>query len=698
MVKHKHNKPHFELKLSQLPDDTVRVLAFQGQEEISRLFSYRFDLLSEETDIDPADVLNKKATLLIHRGDDDPISIYGIISHFEQRGKTPRYVSYSARLVPKMWRLLLTSQTLVFQKMDIEKLVTEVLKNAGFSNNDFDIQLDASYPEMEYVVQYKESDFDFINRLCEHYGIFYYFEHRDDNDVIVFRDSNDSIPAIDLEENIPYNPNRDPLGEKDSITEIRCCSKVVTGLVRLKDYNDQTPATDLTAENQIDPDAPGIYYEYGSGHKDAKSGTFLAKVRNEEIYCGNKVFSGKSDCRLFRAGNKFKMGKHYRTDWNEMDYILTRVHSHGTQRALFAILPESKEIQPTFENEFEAIPFDIAYRPPRISPSPRVSGIMTSKVETGSEDEYAYIDDQGRYKIKSPFDLSDNTNGEASNYIRLAQPYSGPGYGLHFPNHADTEIVWACIDGDADRPLGLGTVPNPSNSSPSTSGNKAQSVIRTAGQNELTFDDTTDKENIILIGTKDWTIKIADSKDQTIGNNETLDVGNNQSIKIGANRSMKIGKNQSTTVGDNKTETVAKAKSMTIGDAYQVSVGAAMNETVGASKSEEIGAARTVAVGSNSSEDVGSNKSLDAGGNISHSAGENYAVSAGKKMGLACEDDFSLAGKKKAVIDIKDQLTIKCGQASITMKKNGEIQIKGKKINIKASSDIIMKGSKIAQN
>jgi type VI secretion system secreted protein VgrG len=515
MVKHKHNKPYFELKLSQLPDDTFGVVAFHGQEEISRLFSYRFDLLSEETEIDPVDVLDKKATFLIHRGDDDPVLIHGIISHFEQRGKTPRYVSYSAELVPKMWRLLLTKQTVVFQNMDIEQLITKVLENAGFSNNDSDIQLDASYPEMEYIVQYKESDFDFLNRRCEHYGIFYSFEHRDGNDVIVFRDTNDSIQAVDLEEAIPYNPNRDPLAEKDSIKEITCSSKVVTGLVRIKDYNDQTPSTDLTVENQIDPDAPGTYYDYGSGHKDAKTGTSLAKVRNEEIYCGSRFFRGISDCRLFRAGYKFKMGRHYRDDWNEMDYILTKVHSRGTQRALFPILPEVKEVPPTFENEFGAIPFDIAFRPPRITPSHRISGIMTSKVETGSDDEYAYLDDQGRYKIKSPFDLSDKTNGEASKHIRLAQPYSGPGYGLHFPNHADTEIVWACIDGDADRPLGLGTVPNPDQSSPVTLNNKSQNIIRTAAGNEINLDDKTDEAQI-GITTPDANRMLFDDKDDKI--------------------------------------------------------------------------------------------------------------------------------------------------------------------------------------
>lgn len=515
MVKYKHNKPQFELRFSQLPDDTFGVVAFRGQEEISRLFSYRFDLLSQETDIDPSDVLNKKATFLIHRGDEDPVSICGIISHFEQRGKTPRYVSYSAELVPKMWRLLLTKQSAVFQNMDMKKMITEVLERSGLSKDDFDIQLDASYPQMEYAVQFKESDFDFLNRRCEHYGIFYYFEHRDDNDVIVFRDKNDPLPAIGLKDPVFYNPNRDPLGERDSIKQITCASKIVTGLFRLKDYNDQTPAADLSAENQIDSGSPGTYYEYGSGHADAKSGAFLAKVRNEEIYCGSRTFMGESDCRMFRAGYKFQMENHFRDDWNGADFVLTRVFSRGTQRALFAVLPETKKVPPTFENEFEAIPSDIAFRPPRITPSPRVSGIMTSKVETGSDDEYAFVDDQGRYKIKSPFDLSDKTNGEASKPVRLAQPYSGSGYGLHFPNHAGTEIVWACVDGDADRPLGLGTVPNPEQSSPVTVSNKSQNIIRTAAGNEISLDDKTDEAQI-TVTTPDANRMLFDDKDDKI--------------------------------------------------------------------------------------------------------------------------------------------------------------------------------------
>jgi len=520
MVKYKHNQPYYELRLSGLPEDAVRVISFKGEEQISRLFKYRIQLFSDDPDLDVSSILNKKATFVMNRGDEDPIEINGIISRFEQLGRTPRSVSYYAELVPKMWRLLLTYSSEIFQKtdianMDIEKIVIEVLKNSGFSGEDYKLKLSESYPELEYIVQYRETNFNFINRRLEHFGIYYYFDHRGDNDVIVFTDTNDSLPAIDQSEDIYYNPNKDPLSEKETISEVTCQAEVVTGLVRLKDYNYLFPSRNLTVESQIDQDAPGTYYEYGEHFKDNSEGNFLAKVRNEEIFSRSKIFKGKSDCRLFRAGFKFKMGEHYRDDWNGTEYILTKVISRGTQRELFSVLPETKEIIPTFENYFEAIPIDIKYRPPRITPVPRIPGIMTAKLESGAGDEYAFIDDQGRYKMKIPFDLSDKGNGEASRPIRLSQPYSGPGYGVHFPNHADAELVWTCVDGNVDRPIGLGTIPNPSQGSPVVGDNKSQNIIRTAAGNEIVMDDKTDEAQI-GITTPDANRMLFDDKDDKI--------------------------------------------------------------------------------------------------------------------------------------------------------------------------------------
>jgi len=713
VIEYLSNEPLYKLHFSELDENAVHVLAFEGEESISRLFEYRLQLVSGDPALDAKKILNKKATFTLTRGDAEPIKLCGVISHFEQRGQNPEYVSYYAVLVPKLWRLTLNFSSNVFQKMDVEALVTEVLKTAGLAGSDYEFKLNESYPQRDYTVQYRETDFDFINRRLEHYGIYYYFEHRDDNDVVVFTDSIDNLPAVASEAAMIYNPNKDPLSEYETIAELTCQEKVVTGKVKLKDYNYEFPNKNLSAETQLDPEAPGLFYDYGDHFKDESEGELLAQARNEEIYCGNKIFRGKSDCRLFRAGFKYKLDKHYRSDWNA-EFILTRVKSHGNQGGMFVVLDGKKKRSPTFENEFEAIPADRAYRPPRRTPIPRLSGIMTAKVESGAGDEYAFIDDHGRYKMKVPFDLTDKTNGEASRTIRMAQPYSGAGYGMHFPNHAETEIVWACVDGNVDRPIGLSTVPNPSNASPSTGGNKAQSVIRTAGQNELTLDDTTGSENVYLHGTKDWTIDIVNDKGQTIGHDETASVGNNRSRNVGNdetiavdnNRDKTVGANQSETVGVNKTitvggnhtetvsgnmtqtvaaaksetvgaskaETVAIAKALSIGAAYQVSVGAAMNETVGAAKAEEIGGAKMVNVGLISMENVGLNKSVNAGGNISESAG------------------------KKMTLTAKDEITIKCGSASIVLKSNGDILVNGSKINLKGSGNIVIKGAKIAEN
>jgi type VI secretion system secreted protein VgrG len=331
----------------------------------------------------------------------------------------------------------------------------------------------------------------------------------------VIGDSNETFPAIGQSDDIFYNPNRDPLSDKETISDLALTASVVTGLVRLKDYNYRFPTRDLTVESQIDPDAPGMYYEYGDHYKDAKEGDFLAKRRNEEILAASQVFRGTGDCRLFRAGFKFKMGKHYRDDWNEKEFLITKVTMRGTQRGLFAVLPRAKEVVPTFENRFDAIDAQVEFRPPRITPVPRVSGIMTARVESGGGDEYAFVDDEGRYKAKLFFDMSDKTNGEASRPIRMAQPYSGPGYGLHFPNHADAEIVWACINGDVDRPVALGTIPNPSQASPVTVKNKSQSVIRTAAGNEIVLDDKTN-ESQVGIQTTDANRILFDDKDDKI--------------------------------------------------------------------------------------------------------------------------------------------------------------------------------------
>ena len=513
MVTYKYNKPYYEINFSELKNDNINVLSFEGKEKISELFEYQIRIISDDPALDSSKILNKSATFVFNRGEEDPFKIHGIISHFEQYGKSNEYAFYKVVLVPKLWRINLIFQNEVYQDLDIQTLIEMVLYDAGISGSEFKIDLKNSYPRSEYMVQYRETNFNFLNRRLEHYGIYYYFDHQNEKDVVVFTDSNHKLPEIDSKDPIGFNLNKDPLSETESVLEVNCKEKVVTGMVQLKDYNYMFPEKQLMAQSQINSNDPGLYYDFGDNFVDEKEAEFLAKIRNQEFICQSKIFYGTSDCRIFRAGSRFKMDKHYREDWND-EYVLTNVTYKGHQKSLFAFLPDQKKYEPTFECKFEAIPFSIDYRPKRKTPIPKVSGIMSARIQSGAGDEYAFIDDHGRYKAKMLFDLSDKSSGEATMPIRLTQGYSGPGYGIHFPNHEDTELLWSCVDGNPDRPIGLGTVPNPSSATPVTSQNKMQNVIRTAAGNELIMDDTSGETQISFTTTDTNKISLDDKDDK----------------------------------------------------------------------------------------------------------------------------------------------------------------------------------------
>ncbi|NNE33824.1 MAG: type VI secretion system tip protein VgrG, partial [Rhodothermales bacterium] len=666
-----------------------------------------------------SDQVNKAATLTVIRSG-ERVPIHGFISHFEQRGRAGDKFGYRAIMVPRAWSLSLNYRTRIWgQNMTVEEIVTTALKEAGFSpGDDFKFSLSASYPKRDYCVQFKETDLDFFQRTLEHEGIFYFFEHGD-TDVLHIADNKSAIASIDGESEIVYNPGSGLLPGKESIGEFICREHVVTGKIRLKDYNYRTPDTVLKSESQINTDMPGVRYEYGPHINDQSQGDKLAKVRNEEIECQRRVMHGDGDCPAFRVGNTFTLDGHYRSDLDG-DYFITSVRHSGSQRSSLPGLGEAGGGHP-YQNEFSCIPADVDFRPKRITAVPQVPGVMTSVTETAGGD-YAFIDENGEYHLKMHFDLTAETNGEATKAIRKAQPYTGPEYGMHFPEHANTEMIWACVNGDPDRPMALLTAPHPSQKSPSTADNKAQNVIRTWGKNELTFDDTIDDENIYLHATKNRTTKVVNSHVENVGNNQQMYVGHDRTRVVKNDETTTVENDQEHTVGNNRTRAVGTDEKISIGSNQTIAVGTNRKESVGSNETVSIGADRECSVGGNQSTSVSSNESLDVGSNMSVSIGSNLTetvggdastevgsdfdlkvgkdgtIEIGNKTVIDSGSDLTIKGGKKAVIEIADQLTLKCGKAKFILKKNGDIEISGKKINIKGSGDIKIKGSKVAAN
>ena len=349
MVTYKHNQLYYELHFSDLDEDTVNVLSFEGEEEISNLFEYRIELVSKDPELDSLKILNKAATFILNRGDEDPIKKHGIISKFEQFGKTSDYIFYKVVLVPQIWRLNLIFQNEVYQNMDIKELIETILKDIGLTGSDYKIDLKGSYPKKEFIVQYRENSFNFLNRRLEHHGIYYYFDHSGDKDMIVFTDSISMLKDLPVSDAVGFNINKDPLMENESIYEITCKEKVVTGMVQLKDYNYMFPEKQLMAQSQLDSSQPGLFYDFGDDFETEKDAEAIAKIRNQEFLCCKKIFYGKSDNRYFTIGYKFKMDKHYRQSWNG-EYIITKVTHRGNQHGLFGLLPAAKKVSLTYEN------------------------------------------------------------------------------------------------------------------------------------------------------------------------------------------------------------------------------------------------------------------------------------------------------------------------------------------------------------
>lgn len=724
-----------------LGQDELLLAEFHGTESVSRLYRFELTLFSENHNIVFEDIIGKNVTIRVLLADGSPRYINGIIAAFAQQrggGESASGIDlaiYTATLVPWFWLLTRCACSRIFQNLAVPDIFEKVLSGRGFQ--DYKLQLHGSYDIREYCVQYRETDFNFLSRLLEEEGIYYFFEHEHGKHALVLADMPEDHKPCPKQEQARYQLTAGTWLDEDVITALEKRQEITVSKYALADYNFKMPGTDLKVEassqQALAPkelelyDYPGIYEKRAGGER-------RSHLRMQEEEARITAINGVSNCRAFASGYRFDLKDHYRTDLADKSFVLTQVDHHASEEESY--LAGSTDSAFKYSNNFKCIPFEVPFRPLRLTPKPLVQGSQTAIV-TGPSGEEIYTDEHGRVKVQFHWDREGKKDDKTSCWIRVSQAWAGAGWGAMTIPRIGHEVIVDFLEGDPDRPIIIGRVYHGINKPPyGLPGDKTKSTLKSdsskggGGSNELRFEDKKGAEEIYLHGQKDWTIGIENDKNQTVGNNETLSVGTNRdksvgsdqsetigankkiqvgsnhdetigvnkTMKVGANHTENIGANMSQSVGSAKTETIAAAKALTIGAAYQVSVGGAMNESVGAAKGEQIAGAKVVAVGAHSSENVLASKSVNVGKDISESAGSDVSWDAGKKMSLHSGDDFSVKGDKKGVIEIKDQLTIKVGKASITLKKNGDIIIDGKNINIKGSGNIVMKAKKIMEN
>jgi type VI secretion system secreted protein VgrG len=271
--------------------------------------------------------------------------------------------------------------------------------------------------------------------------------------------------------------------------------------VVLKDYNYETPSLELSGQADVSTKGRGEVYLYGEHFRTPAEGARLAAVRAEELLCRERVFAGSSTVPYLRPGYTFRVPDHYRADFNGT-YLTTGLAHEGSQAAyLLAGLGgelTAGEREPYYRNTFEAVAAGVQYRPARVTEKARLYGTLNAKVDGAGSGQYAELDGQGRYKVVLPFDQSGRKDGKASAWVRMMQPYAGAGHGMHFPLHKGTEVLLTFIDGDPDRPVIAGAVPNAETPSVVKDANQTMAAIQTGGSNKIAIEDKAGSERILM--------------------------------------------------------------------------------------------------------------------------------------------------------------------------------------------------------
>jgi type VI secretion system secreted protein VgrG len=726
-----------------LGEGTLLFERMMGREGLGQLFEYEVDLLSKSSDIKVADVLGKTMTVNVRmlNEEQEPRIFNGIVTRFAQSGSEGDMTRYRATLRPWLWLLTRTTNCRTFQHgKTVVDIVQQVFRDAGFSDFDAGRLTAGNYRKWEFLVQYRETDFNFVSRILEQEGIYYYFTHSADKHMLVLADSHGSHDATPGYESVPFIPP-DPSStgrRRDHVDTWVFSQQVVPGKMFLDDYNFESPRGDR--KSPMSSPREGAHanfeiYDYPGEFEDRDEGMVQSRLRLEGRQVEFETFDATGDARGLITGGLFTLTGHPRAD-QEKEYLITS--------ATYALATNpygsggSGDVGPEYRCSFTAIDSQVPFRVPHATPKPVVQGPQTAIV-VGQKGEEIWTDKYGRVKVQFHWDRYGASDENSSCWVRVAQVWAGSKWGaMHIPRIGQ-EVIVDFLEGDPDRPIVTGRVYNADNMPPyDLPANQTQSGIKSRSSkgggpsnfNEIRFEDKKGSEELFVQAEKDHnitvknnqslsvgasrsksvgadeTVSVGTTRTETVGTDESITIGANQTISVGANQSLTVAANRDKTVGANETVTIGAASSETIGAtrevtiaaAYQISVGGVMNESIGGAKAEEIGGLKSVNVGGLSSEDVGGPKSVNAGGNISETAGKDIVLKAGKNFSLNAADDIQAKAGKKTLIDVGDQLTIKCGSASIQLKKNGDIQIKGNKISIEASGDLKLKGSKIGEN
>ncbi|MCM2460002.1 type VI secretion system tip protein VgrG [Pseudomonas sp. CG7] len=497
--------PRFTLTLDN-PPSALKVLEFKGTEAISQPYRFDLELVSERSDLALEELLHRQAFLGF---DDRDGGIHGQLYSVAQGDSGKRLTRYQVTLVPRLAYLRHRINQRIFQHLSVPAIVAQVLKDHGILAGAYEFTLAGQYPEREYCVQYGESDLAFIERICAEVGIHYHFRHRPDGHLLVFGDDQTVFPC--LPESTLYLPDSGMAADAPAIKRLAVRIQTHTTAVTLRDYDFRKPGVTLQAElyNRQRPVLED--YRYPGGFCDRDDGKHLTRRALERHGADYRVAQGDSDDSAFVSGHFMRIKDHPREQWNDL-WLLTQINHHGRQpQVLEETVSSSPDEFHGYRNTFLATPWDVCFRPSLQHEKPHAHGYQ-SAVVTGPQGSEIHCDEFGRVKVQLVWDRHGQRDEHSSCWLRVAAGWAHDRYGAVMIPRVGMEVLVGFIDGDVDKPLVVGCLPNGANPVPlELPADKTRSIWRSQsspggeGYNELRIEDRKGAEEIYLRAQRNWT-------------------------------------------------------------------------------------------------------------------------------------------------------------------------------------------------
>lgn len=632
------------------------------EETLGTPYRYTVQLVTDDTDILIEEFVGANATLEVTR-DDKIRYVKGYVEEIEHLGVVSHRTRIRVHVVPALAWLARTRGSRIFQEQtipEIIKAVVEPVLSARGRSLDVATLDQRGFQPREYCVQFHESDLDFLHRLLEEEGLTYFFDQaREAWETVVFTTMNDDFPTfegLDGSREVPVNRG-DETPDTESISAFDWTRRARAPRVHQRDWDwkpNPPQIYEATHENASRDDTaidamPAIEVYESGDHRLLEPAVEARAERKQQAFAVLDASGvGRSNVTGFTPGTIFELVH----DDHAGRYLLTRV-THEGDAPHADVVGGGAAAAPSYENRFHCIPAGTPYRPLRSTVRPSIPGPQTAVV-TGPEGEEIHTDEHGRIKVRMHWDRANTPPEDSSCWLRVAQMWSGPGWGSVFLPRVGMEVIVTFINGDPDRPLVTGCVYNGGNRPPyPLPDEKTKSTIKSSsspggdGYNELTFEDAAGAEQIILHAQKDL--------NESVGGSHSTSVGGSQSNTVGGNQSETVSGNATLTVTGTREKTVTQAETITNKSNRSTEVTGSDAHTVIGAFTETFHATRTtkVSLGAAGAGGAGHGAASSAGQSTAQGSGTGGSRATRTKSGASTVADHEIIISGNKIVNVE---------------------------------------------